>query len=252
MQNISAWLQDRKNLPIVAAGAGIVIVIAALVFLRMAGVIGGGGGGDQDMGMYPEPGTTMEDPYATEQPPTDPAAVPAAQPAQAVQTASTLGPMLPYRKDPFQPLGGRPQPRDYMLHMLPALSRPRIAPAPVAELAELVEEETLPPQPFRRMAGVMWNGRVSAILESDGQTFIVRPGMEIPGQKVRVESIHPDHIILKTLDTRTPMTIRVNMGGAITDPTGAGAEGEMGMPSPAGPRSPTQYQGGVGAQAPSM
>ena len=93
------------------------------------------------------------------------------------------------------------------------------APAPVwRETGSEVEvTEVLPPQPYRRMAGVLWNGRVSAILETNGETDIVRPGMDITrgNSRVRVESIQQDCIILKTLDTRTPMTIKVNMAGSV-------------------------------------
>ena len=65
---------------------------------------------------------------------------------------------------------------------------------------------------------MMHNGQVSAILETDGVSEIVRPGMRVPARAptVLVESIEADAIILKTLDTPRPMTIRVGMAGAIT------------------------------------
>lgn len=61
------------------------------------------------------------------------------------------------------------------------------------------------------------NGRISAILVTEGVTDIVRPGMMIDrgGSRVLVESIEPNAVILKTLDTRIPHTIRVNLAGEL-------------------------------------
>ena len=248
MDAIQAWIKDRKNLPIVAAGTLIIVVLAVLLSLRMTGMIGGGGqmSSDADVPPYggqpgmPQPG--MPQPGVPGPggpvypgmplPPGGQLATPGApQQAAAVPASAKLAPMLPYRKDPFLPLSGVPTKKDYIAYILPSLRRPRIAPAPVwRETGGEVEvTEVLPPQPYRRMAGVLWNGRVSAILETNGETDIVRPGMDITrgNSRVRVESIQQDCIILKTLDTRTPMTIKVNMAGSVTsgaDLTQAGPE----------------------------
>lgn len=247
MDAIQAWIKDRKNLPIVVAGTLIIVVLVVLLSLRMTGMIGGGGGeqmssdagyppgagqpGMPQPGMpqpgMPQPGMPMP---GMPMPPGEQPPTPAPQQA-AVPASAQLAPMLPYRKDPFLPMTGMPTKKDIIAYMLPSLRRPRIAPAPVMRPTEGEVEvtEVLPPQPYRRMAGVMWNGRVSAILETNGETDIVRPGMEITkgNSRVRVESIQQDCIILKTLDTRIPMTIKVNMAGSVTS-----GEGELTQAGP--------------------
>jgi len=258
MDKLKAWLQEKKNLPIVAVATGIVIVAAALFFMKQAGIIGGGG--PQMAETYPLPAETPTTPGGLpdawgEAPPLTPAdeaagpsptAAPAAAPGAGEAPAAKLSPMLPYRKDPFLPFGGVPKKEDVLAALLPSISRVRIAPARVARAGQIEIPEVLPPQPFRRMAGVLWNGRVSAILETDGEVDIVRPGQEISkgNSKVRVESIEPQAIILKTLDTREPMTIRVSMAGSVaareaatgeTGTTGGGAR--EGVPPP----PPTYY-----------
>jgi hypothetical protein len=233
MDAIQAWIKDRKNLPIVAAGTLIIVVLAVLLSLRMTGMIGGGGGQmSSDTGVppyggqpgMPQPGVPGPGgpqspgmPIPQGGPPTGP--IPGAPQQAAVPASAQLAPMLPYRKDPFLPLAGVPTRSDKLAYILPMLRRPRIAPAPVIRETggEVEVTEVLPPQPYRRMAGVLWNGRISAILETNGETDIVRPGKEITrgNSRVRVESIQQDCIILKTLDTRTPMTIKVNMAGSV-------------------------------------
>jgi hypothetical protein len=106
--------------------------------------------------------------------------------------------------------------------MLPTVSHIRIAPAPVyheknTEFAA-AQDEVMPPQPQRRMAGVMLDSKISAILETNGEDDIVTPGTVVTrgGSKVSVESISPDQIVLKTLDTTKPFIIRVNMAGSMS------------------------------------
>jgi Tfp pilus assembly protein PilP len=141
------------------------------------------------------------------------AAAPAAAPAVSKEA------LLPFRKDPFKPFAVRkPDRTQVLISMLPSISHVRIAPAPVKRLGAVeVVNETLPPQPVRRMAGVLMNSKISAILETDGSSDIVTPGMVVnrSGSRVRVESITPDQIVLKTLDTKKPFTVRVNLQGSI-------------------------------------
>jgi len=229
MNAFSAWLQDKKNLPVVLAGTGIVFVLAILMILKMNGIIGkpkqavvpnagapgmpvpqpGMPAADMTVpgGAPPAPGAAPSAPGA---PPTPGAApAPAAAGAAPGTLQAKLAPMLPYRKDPFMPLYGIPKKSDVIAALLPSLRRPRLAPAPVSEAEIASAEEVLPPQPFRRMSGVLWNGKVSAILETNGETDVVRPGMELTrgNSRVMVESITQDSVILKTLDTRTPFTV---------------------------------------------
>jgi hypothetical protein len=42
MQNVKAWLEDRRNLPIVLVAVIIVLALVALYFLKVTGKIGGG------------------------------------------------------------------------------------------------------------------------------------------------------------------------------------------------------------------
>jgi len=241
MEGIRAWLQDRKNLPIVTAGTGIILIIVVLVILKTTGKIGGGPGaaGTGMPGYTP----TAEAPSAQYPGAEAPGAPPAVAPGAAPQPVAVAGvrqpPMLPYRKDPFEPLGGPPKKTHMLEYYLPNVTRQRLAPAPVVKQEAGVEAaEALPPQPIRRMAGVMWNGRIAAILETNGESKVVRPGDVVTsgGSRVLVDNIQPDCIILKTLDTRTPMTIKVSMGGAVTT-------GQPGyMPSaPIYPAGPEEY-----------
>ena len=238
-------------MPIVAAALGIVVVLAVLVTLKQFGVIGGGGPSTAETGPSPFPGTPgvpgevgqgAEGPAPGEMSeapgvPGGPAAAPgapavpspaagpgypggpvAAAPGAAEPTVK-VPPMLPYRKDPFVAFTGaygKPSRKELLMAVLPALFRPRLAPAGVAEISREEILEVLPPQPVRRMAGVLWNGKVSAILETAGEIDIVRPGQVVTrgNSKVQVESIEPDGIVLKTLDTREPMTIRVSLSGS--------------------------------------
>lgn len=233
MDKFKAWAEDKKNQPILIAIVVIVLLGAVFTVLKTSGMIGGGGAPSQDMsGVSPGAATTPDaggaaGPSASTTPPVGggtaavpnaTAGAPAGAPAGGV-TTTKLAPILPYRKDPFLPYSGMPTRKDVISVLLPSLRRPRIAPAPVVnEGPTQTAAEVPPPQPFRRMAGVMWNGHVSAILETAGETDIVRPGMELSrgNSRVRVESITQDSVILKTLDTRTPMTIKVGMAGSVT------------------------------------
>lgn len=250
MEKITAWLSDKKNMPVVVAGFSIVLVLAILFVLKTMGMIGGSTASMPMQQMSPDasmpspvdqgaaPVTPASPVPATPGQPGAPVTPPSPTPAPGqpgapgatqVATAGVIPPMLPYRKDPFLPLGGFPTRKDVMSMVLPALRRPRIAPAPVAPPrfdAGPSAAEVMPPQPFRRMAGVLWNGKISAILETNGETDVVRPGSEITrgNSRVRVESIQQDSIILKTLDTKTPFYVRVTMSGAVVGPNAPGQQ----------------------------
>ena len=180
MDNFKEWVQDPKNAPKVAIIFGGVLVVVIFVMLMQFGIIGGGEapiGPDMSGGV---PGAEAPGSVPGASPPAGPApaALGPAPGAPAPATAS-VGPMLPYRKDPFLPFAGMPTQKDFMSILLPNLRRPRIAPAPVIDQTpEQQMAQALPPQPFRRMAGVLWNGRVKAILETAGETDIVWPGWE--------------------------------------------------------------------------
>lgn len=252
MEALKAWIEDRKNLPIVAAGTSIIIILALLIVLKSNGVIGGKKQAPADMSaqnpsmpMAPPvmpPGAPGVQPTAPVAPPPGtqiPGGETAAQ-TQTVAVPAKLAPMLPYRKDPFSSLTGYSRVKEMLVNALPMIESRRLAPASVSKL-ETIQEEALPPQPFRRMAGVLWNGKVAAIMETNGESDIVRPGMEITkgNSRVLVESIQPNCIILKTLDTMTPMTIKVNMAGSVT--SGGSSAAPQGYNAPG---MPLGYPGG--------
>jgi hypothetical protein len=152
--------------------------------------------------------------------------------------------MLPYRKDPFMPLSGPPRRHRVIESFLPAVQRVRLSPLPGVKQVEVSKEvpEVLPPQPPRRVAGILWNDRVAAILETNGQAEIVYPGtVSKVDPSVIVESIEPNCVVLKTLNTRKPFTIRVNLADApvstTTQPTTPGypGAGGGGMTTPVAP-----------------
>lgn len=271
MDKIKAWLDDKKNMPILIAGAAVFVIILVFVVFKakqggttsetagapgtqMAGpggangmTAGGAGSMKSGLGMGAgAPGARMGagTPGAAMTPGMGPgmtpgmgagmagmqqaSTTPAAAAGPAVSTAAVLKPMLPYRKDPFVPFSGAPTRSTIIRSMLPQVSHyefPRpVKPISLPGMVSITRQdapETLPPQPFRRMAGVLIDGRVSAIMETNGESDIVVPGMEVTrgNSRVRVESITSEEIILKTLDTKRPIKIRVNLSGAVVVPT---------------------------------
>ncbi|MHB0913927.1 MAG: hypothetical protein ACYC2Y_10880 [Armatimonadota bacterium] len=238
MDKIKAWVQDPKNMPIVVVGFVVIIGVAIFLAFRMnsagkvppaqvnmpgmpgapggpgtqmPGMPGGSPAGGPMSPMGGGPGTTVV------------ASAPAATPAVAAQNS-----MLPYRKDPFIPFSGPRTGKGALRSIVANIQPYRLAPLPrpiklwEAKGDEEGQVESIPTQPQRRMAGVMINGKISAILETDGESDIVVPGMEISrgGSRVRVETITHDEIILKTIDTQSPFTIKVNLAGSTVNPGG--------------------------------
>lgn len=266
MDKIKAFLSDKKNTPIVGAIAGIILVLVILFYLKQFGIIGGSSGQEypSDTSMSQTPGTTP-----TETPPgmapvetpvpgsasTIPGTTAAATPAAPATALDKIPPMLAYRKDPFMGYSGVPTKQDALMAILPGISHVRLAPArlTVDQTSDATVGEVLPPQPMRRVAGIMWGTTVKAILESGGKTHIVSPGTTIPEERVRVESIEPSGLILTTLDTKRPMHIRVNLAGspAAQDESNVGNVGNESPPTQAGPRPrPGQSGGGPPVEAP--
>jgi len=121
------------------------------------------------------------------------------------------------------------------------------APSPVPE-----------PQPYRRLAGVVVGDSVLALIDmGNGQTYLVRPGMDIPDSEWKVVSIDMDKAILRREGNRLPheITVRLelpppgmggtpgggfpgggfNPGGGTGGPAGfGGANGGGGNPGPGG------------------
>ena len=142
--------------------------------------------------------------------------------------------LLPYRQDPFLPFdykppSRRPKPR-VMLPPVGPLVVPkewRVKPAP--------RDDVLPPQPPRRMSGVMHNGRVYAIMESGGETIVVKPGDIVESGNVRVDAIEPDRILLSWLRTKKPIPIEVRLSEGSPGETAGAAPVETGPVFPVTP-----------------
>jgi hypothetical protein len=229
------WLKDKKNQPIVAAIAAVVIV-GVLVFMYFTVFKKDSGdstysettSGQEMAAGQPAPEATMPVmPPAGGAVPTAPAATPVAPQPKSGEAAVAAQPMETWRADPFLPVGyKRPG---------PVRTKPRIEdfPFPVPKRfykeppEELKPEE---PQPARRLAGVMqnMNGGVYAIIESGGKSQVVQPGETLADRLAMVEKIEPDKVLLKTLGDR-PRYIVVALAAAprrqaeveVTETTGA-------------------------------
>ena len=241
MDGIISWLNDKKNLPIAIAGLAIVILII-VIFLRMSGKLGGGAAKETttasstgEAGTSGTVGTTS---------PTGgmmPGMMPGGMPGMMGSTTGTeqasapaaprikLSPMLPYRKDPCVQIGGSPTKRDQLIASLPSIGHQRLAVMQVNLLDTSASAENMPQQPTRRLAGILYNSRVSAILETNGVMDIVTPGsiLDRGNSKVLVESIQKNVVVLKTLDTKKPMRIVVGLMGS---PNAANTDNAPNMP----------------------
>ena len=234
------WLKDKKNQPIVAAIASVVIV-AVIVVMWLT--------------VFKKPSDEMA-PVGTETtdmaPPVDPSAAPvpsvpaatttpAAAPAAGNQASIT--PMESWRTDPFLPLNYKPPTRQVVK------ARPRIIDLPLGALFPPRERKIAaiampePPQPPRRMAGLLLNGRIFAIIESNGKSEIVQPGDTLSDRLAVVEKIERDRVILKTTSEH-PRYIVVRMAAApssgaapasTTPDMGPGARGRRPGAVPGGP-----------------
>lgn len=251
MDAIISWLNDKKNLPIIIAGVAVILIVF-FVFMFMSG---------KKKSTDTAADATKTTTATTTASQTAPGMMPGMMPGMpgmtgmGAQTAvaeappgEDLPPMLPYRKDPFVPLDPTPIPTktDRIIAQIPAAPRARLFPS-APSLAETAKEEVLPPQPTRRVAGVMWNGQVSAILETNGQYDVVRPGSVVNkgNSKVVVEKIQSDSIVLKTLDTDKPMTIKVGLAGSPSASTGTST-------SAPGMITPTMPGGGISPMVPGV
>ena len=171
----------------------------------------------------------------------------APQPAAAgkTDTASAI-PMENWRDDPFLPLDYKPKKKTKI-----KVPKPRIVDFPFISLpgrivpgrAENVAEQPEPQQPVRRMAGLLLNNRVFAIIETGGESQIVQPGDMLKDQLARVERIEADKVILKTTSKR-PRYITIRMAAAArntssssdsTSSNNSRRVGPPGMPVPSRP-----------------
>ena len=85
-------------------------------------------------------------------------------------------------------------------------------------------------QPYRRLSGILVGDSVLAILEEDGKSIIVRPGMLIPNTNWRVISIDRDRAILRREGSDLlPREVEVRLEiGFPTGGNGGGGNGPVG------------------------
>ncbi len=243
------WLNDPKNKPIVIGGAvAVILIVGIALFMFM-------GGGGQPSTTPSSTGTTgplaglPEDRLPEDQmTPGGPApmggpmmggpgmAGPMGGPmmgaprtgagAQQVAQARAEGkPPSQYRVDPFKPLPWEADvSKPPILSVVPSV---RLQPIPTYQPKEEEQEDVLPPQPYRRVAGIMWGQSVAAIIETQGDLpRVVKPGDTLDG--MRVARIEPNQVVLSTTG-RKPREISVKLGAPIT-PVQRGIPGMGGVP----------------------
>lgn len=202
------WLKDPKNQPKVAIGLSALIVLAlvAMYFLYFKGP-------SDDTGMMAQP---EEPPVETVVGPDTVADATSAPPPPATQVASS-GPLETWRSDPFMPLGYKPPAKTAFR------PRPPILDFPFVTLPRRLDDEAAqaPPelvQPVRRMAGILVNDRIFAIIESNGESEIVQPGDTLKDRLAVVEKIERDKVVLKTKDAK-PRYLIVRMAASTRAPS---------------------------------
>lgn len=230
------WVKDPKNQPIVAAIAIAVIIgvgifyyfnfikppaaddTAAQVEATAPVAPGAPGATAPPVPGAPPPGPAGAPAPAPAVAPT--AAAPAAAPVAAAPASPAAGkgvqmasvtPMETWRGDPFQPIGYkaasikrvRAPIRDFPFMTLPGVYFDK----------DVVKEKPEIQQPPRRMAGVLLNHRVFAIIESNGGSEVVQPGDYLKDKLAVVQRIEPDKVILRTVDEK-PRYITVRMAAS--------------------------------------
>lgn len=225
MEAFKNWLNDKKNLPIVLGALAGILIVAFLLIRAMSGgapeptpatdattpMAAPGSPGSPPKGMMPpvSPGSGGA-PGAV-----PPGPSPGTGGASGTAVASAAGasggkqkpePLEEYRDDPFQLYWG-PKPHRTKMTFTAKLTKPDIRKISPIKI-EVEQEDVLPPQPERRMAGIMKNGRVFAIIESEGKATIVKPGQTLD-EYVAVDRILPDKVILRSIKTKKPVFIEV-------------------------------------------
>lgn len=246
------WVKDPKNQPIVAAIAiAIIIGVGIFYYFNFIKAPSSDAGQPEATATAPgqDGGVPATDPAApttadpTVAPTVDPAtgAAPTAAatatpaPVAGAQSAS-ITPMETWRTDPFLPIGHKakravnvtPPIRDFPFMTLPGVNISRTVKREKPEIQ----------QPPRRMAGILLNDRVFAIIESNGGSEVVQPGDYLKDKLAMVQRIEADKVILKTVDEK-PRYITVRMAASAHQETSVTTgPGPSTMPMPM--RGPTR------------
>lgn len=216
------WLKDPKNQPVVAGILiGIILVVAVLMYF-----------------LYfkpPSTETAAEIPAATEPTATEPTAPAAPAPAPSAPVAPSQAPTGPqvqfasatpieaWRPDPFLPMGYRPPDKNKPKPHPPITDLP--VPGRLFDWTKSTDKGGAPElaQPARRMAGLLVNGVVLAVIESNGESEIVRPGDTLKDRLASVERIDRDKVVLKTKDVK-PRYIVIRMASSPRGGVSSGSE----------------------------
>lgn len=257
------WVKDPKNQPIVAAIALVVIIGVGIFYYfnfikAPAPAEAPAATASAPDGSVPAADGSVPAPDGTA--PAAPAMAPAAAPEGGTVAATpaatpaaptgadvaSVTPMETWRGDPFLPIGHTakkvvrvtPPIRDFPFDRLPGVTISRT----------LKREKPEIQQPPRRMAGVLLNDRVYAIIESNGSSEVVQPGDYLKDRLATVQRIEPDKVVLKTVD-ETPRYITVRMAASARQNTPV-SSGPAGVPAPV-PTGPRTYSApGIGGPPP--
>ena len=149
-------------------------------------------------------------------PPRPPQARPAVRvtpaPPVARKAAVAASPMEAPRSDPFAPAGVPAVPVVEV-----SAATPPVADLPMPRIAQGVPAVTNrapapePVQPVRRMAGLVQNNGLCAVIETNGKSEIVQPGDTLSDGLAVVQKIEPDKVVLRTVgDSPRELTIGIS------------------------------------------
>ena len=130
-------------------------------------------------------------------------------------TGPSLAPVEKSRSDPFKMLNPPRPPRGVQIkppEFIPYptwLILPRKPLARADDTIAAAEADTTQ----RRMAGILYGGAVSAILETGTDSIVVKPGDIVENGTMRVDRIEPDCIVLRALVGK-PRTVQVRMAAS--------------------------------------
>ena len=198
-------------------------------------------------------------------------AAPTPAAAPAVTTAAIkINPVEKSRPDPFAPFNvsikqvsfkanqARLKEKLSLLKARIDFPIPRIFAA--GEKKKVASQPYEPPQPARRMAGILLNSRIFAILETNGKYEIVQPGDVLADRLATVERVERDRVILRTTSAKKRQIVvrmaagnrqyneQMNRGTSGSNMPGAGGAGLANpmMPGMGG----RQMMPGMGGQMP--
>jgi hypothetical protein len=173
-----------------------------------------------------------------------PPAVGAAPAAPATGTQVAMAKPLPSRSDPFQRVEGQ---KSYARLSLP---RVMVRKKEAQFTSEVATTEQEAPTTEKRMAGIIWDGGIAAILVDQDKSYVVRPGDVIGNMKVM--SIRRSSLTLQIgRDRQEEVFLRPAVPGlrrAAAAPPTVGPGYGPGVPPvpPVGPGGPVIGPGGPG------